>query len=64
MSRVDAHVREGRDLAERLDTEGRKRDATIVRQVLKSLATSRATMRVLHSDNMKLRVIKADEVKS
>ena len=55
MSRADAHVREVRDLAERMDAEGRCRDATIVRQILRSLATSRATMAVLHRDNLELR---------
>lgn len=55
MSRADAHVREATDLATRLTAEGRHRDATIVRQVLRSLATARATMGVLHSDNRKLR---------
>ena len=55
MSRADAHVREARDLVERLTAEGRHRDATIVGQVLRSLATARATMRVLHGDNRRLR---------
>jgi hypothetical protein len=55
VSRADTHAREARDLAARLEGEGRHRDATIVRQVLRSLATARATMGVLHGDNRRLR---------
>lgn len=55
MSRATAHAREGMELRDRLKAEGRHRDAQIVGQLLRSLTVARATMGILHGDNMKLR---------
>lgn len=55
MSRATTHTREGLELRDRLKAEGRHRDAQIVSQLVRSLTTARATMGILHGDNMKLR---------
>lgn len=55
MSRADIHAREAADLRDRLKASGRHRDAQIVANLMRSLATARATMGVLHSDNRRLR---------
>lgn len=55
MSRADIHVREAADLRDRLKATGRHRDAQIVANLMRSLATARATMGVLHGDNKRLR---------
>lgn len=55
MSRATTHAREAEMLRDRLKAEGRNRDAEVISQVLRSLATARRTMGVLHRDNMGLR---------
>ncbi len=55
MSRATTHTREGEELRKRLIDEGRHRDAVIVGQLIKSLTVARASLGVLHGDNMKLR---------
>lgn len=55
MSRADIHVREATALRDRLKAEGNHRDAQIISNLMRSLATARATMGVLHGDNKRLR---------
>lgn len=55
MSRADTHVTQAREVVAFLDSIGEPKRANDVRFVLRSLATARATMGVLHRDNMELR---------
>lgn len=55
MSRADTHAREATALRDRLRDEGRAHDVEVMSAILRSLSTARATMSVLHRDNMALR---------
>lgn len=55
MSRADRHIRAGRALRDRLQAEGRHMDAETVQHLILSMTAGRATLSMLHKDNMALR---------
>lgn len=55
MSRADTHVRQAREVEAWLREQRETKRANDVQAVLRSLAIARATMAVLHRDNLRLR---------
>jgi len=57
--RSERREQAARELRNRLIEEGRHQDALVIDDVLRTLVSTRSTLRTIHHDNMKLRRLMA-----